>query len=173
MAIEKEYRPSHIANYLLWKANEEGIKDITPLKLIKLVYFCYAWFLAIYGEKLFQEKIVAWRHGPVIPSIYHEFKRFGRDHITNYSICFELEEENGEISYPVVDPKDNDTFLVLDAVWENYKDKDGWTLRNITHESDSPWAFVFKDGENNELDDSEIKKRASRAIEKLGSYEKI
>lgn len=70
------YLPAHIANFFLWNADKEGIKDMTPMKLIKLVYISYAWSLAIYQNKLFNERIEAWRYGPVIPSIYHEFKRW-------------------------------------------------------------------------------------------------
>jgi len=161
---EAQYEPSHIANYLLWRANKEGIKDMSPLKLIKLIYFCYAWFLVTYDKPLFEEKIVAWKHGPVIPSIYHEFKRFGSNPITSYSTCLEIDDRNAKTSYPVVDPKDNDTFLVLDAVWDNYKNRTGWELRNITHEKDSAWKSAYQ-GNNEPLDDEEIKKRASKAMD--------
>lgn len=46
------------------------------LKLIKLVYLAYGWSIAL-DYRLFDEPIVAWKHGPVIRSLYHEFKHFG------------------------------------------------------------------------------------------------
>lgn len=163
---DPKYLPSHIANYLLWRAKKEGLTEtMTPMKLIKLVYFCYAWYLTIYDKKLFSEQIEAWKHGPVIPSIYHEFKRFGSRHIENYSIDFN--QETGAIFYPVVDTKDEETFRILDVVWDIYKHKDGWALRCITHEDSSPWKYAFEQGENKPLDDQKIIARASQAIQRF------
>ena len=56
----KIYLPSHIANNILYKAIKENVNDITPIKLIKLVYFVYAWSLALFDRKLFEEEIEAW-----------------------------------------------------------------------------------------------------------------
>ncbi len=61
MKEEAKYLPSHIANYLIWRARREGLEEtMTPMKLIKLVYFCYAWYLTVYDKKLFSEAIEAW-----------------------------------------------------------------------------------------------------------------
>ena len=162
--MNEKYLPSHIANYLLWRANEEIVKDMTPMKLIKLVYFCYGWFLTLYNKHLFPEKIEAWEYGPVIPSIYHEFKRFGDRPITNYAI--ECVLDTGEISYPIVDKKDDTTFKVLDVVWSIYKDKSGIELSRITHEPNSPWNHAFQQGKNTEMNDALIIERVKEAFKR-------
>ncbi len=77
---------------------------------------------------------------------------------------FEFEDENGKVSYPVVDRDDDDTFTVLDAVWESYKNKSGWELRNITHQDGTPWQSAKGKGYNQPLDRKEIKERATKAI---------
>lgn len=165
---EPKYLPSHIANNLLWKAKKDGLHgSMTPMKLIKLVYFCYAWYLTIYGKKLFSERIEAWKHGPVVPSIYHEFKRFGNSPIEGYSVL--LNQENNDIVYPVVDKDDDDTFKILDIVWNLYKDKDGWQLREITHEKNSPWTYAFEQGQNTLLEDKKIIERVSEVIQRLAN----
>lgn len=49
---------------------------ITNLKLQKLLYYSQAWHLAIYDEPLFQDRIEAWVHGPVVPSVFREYRSF-------------------------------------------------------------------------------------------------
>ena len=75
------YTPSHIANFFI----DREIKKITNLRLNKYVYFAYGFALAILDREIFHEPIQAWKFGPVIPSIYHEFKRFEFRPIDEYS----------------------------------------------------------------------------------------
>ncbi len=161
---ESPYLPAHIANYFLWLAKEDDIKDMTTMKLIKLVYFGYAWYYALFEKKLFSEKIEAWRYGPVIPSIYHEFKRALSKPIDFFSINLSL--ETGETTYPIIDKKDEDIIQLLNAVWIVYKDKNGRELSEITHENGSPWRYAYDQGENTPMEDKLIKDRALKAIEK-------
>jgi uncharacterized phage-associated protein len=151
------YTPSHIANYILWKAKEDGVKDITPMKLLKLVYFSYAWYLATYDKPLFSEKVEAWQYGPVIPSLYHEFKRFGSCPVTSYSAAY---SEDQKTIYPLINRNDDNTCNVIDAVWNCYKDRGANQLSTITHEHDSPWAKVYTPFHNAPLNDDDIKPRA-------------
>jgi len=157
-----EYSASHIANYFLWKANQDGVKNMTPMKLIKLVYFAYAWNLAIFDKRLFAEKVEAWRHGPVIPSIYHEFKRFGNSAIDEYAVKLEL--ETGSVSYPIINNKDQNTLRIVDTVWKKYKQKSGLELSDITHQEDGAWNKVYDLGKNAEMRDEDMIERAKKAI---------
>ncbi|GDX35881.1 hypothetical protein LBMAG18_03920 [Alphaproteobacteria bacterium] len=165
------YSSAHIANYFLWRAWREEVQ-ITPMKLIKLVYIAYGWNLVINQNKLFNEKILAWDYGPVIPSIFHEFKRFGKDPITkgNYATDGDCHSETGELlSVPIVSGDDNEVLKVLNAEWEIYKFKDGLELSKITHEEGSAWSIAYKQGagKNSVLSDDDIKKRSSEAINRL------
>lgn len=36
----------------------------------KLCYYAQAMYLSVYGEPLFEEKILAWENGPVIQEVY-------------------------------------------------------------------------------------------------------
>jgi hypothetical protein len=163
------YRPAHIANYILWRAWEENI-EITPMKLIKLVYIAYGWNLAINDKPLFDEKILAWKYGPVIPSIYHEFKRFGNKPITKGNYAADFDINTGELSsVPIVPEDDQKVLRVLNAEWENYKYKTGIDLSNITHANGSAWHKAYKNGagENEQLDNDDIKRRSLEAIKCL------
>ena len=163
-----KYLPAHIANFFLWRADEEDIKNITLLKLIKLVYFAYGWYLAVYNKKLFNEKIEAWRYGPVIPSIYHEFKEFGNDPVCRYAV--EFTPETGEFDYPIIDKNDEEAIQVLEAVWNVYKERNGTELSRVTHDFQSPWSHSYIQGKNNEISDAQIKKRAKEAILKYKDF---
>jgi len=70
--------PTEIAKYFLMRAREDG-ELITPLKMQKLVYFAYVFYLVAKKgkERLFEEKIEAWPAGPVVPTLYRELKKYG------------------------------------------------------------------------------------------------
>ena len=132
------YTPQHIANYFLERGRLEGV-PISPLKLLKLVYIAYGWFIAITkGKRLFTETIEAWEHGPVVPTLYHEFKHYGRNPITEYSEEYDPEMEN----FTIPRVTDDDTLVVLSKVWAAYKGFSAWALRQKTHEADGPWDRV-------------------------------
>ena len=63
-----------VANRLLQLAEEDG-NQLTVMQILKLVYFCHAWTLALYDRPLIEQPIEAWRYGPVIPDVYHSFKK--------------------------------------------------------------------------------------------------
>ena len=107
------YTPQHVANFFLKKAAEEQI-PMTQLKLIKLVYIAYGWVLAVLDKKLFNEGIEAWQHGPVIPSVYHEFKDFGNRPINK--MAMEIDLDNWETRTPVIPANDAQTTKVLEIV---------------------------------------------------------
>jgi len=134
------YTPQHIANYFLDKAEAECV-PITPLKLIKLVYIGYGWVLALVGRRLFPEPIEAWKHGPVIPSLYHEFKHYRSDPITDDALCYDL--DTGQSFRPTIPADDTLVRGILDKVWSAYRRFSGWALRQKTHEQGTPWEQTY------------------------------
>lgn len=137
------YTPQHIANYFLERAEDDGI-PMSPLKLIKLVYIAYGWNIALTSKKLFDEDIEAWQHGPVIPSLYHEFKHFKSKSIDEWAEHFDM--DTGEACVPHVNASDTETNLVLSKVWAAYSRFSAWALREKTHEDDGPWKKVYEPG---------------------------
>jgi len=65
-----------IANWFLDRSKSDG-KPVDPMKLQKLIYFAHGWHLGLIRHPLVDELFEAWEYGPVVPSIYHEFKMFG------------------------------------------------------------------------------------------------
>ena len=136
--------PSAVANFFLEKAEEEK-RPITQMKLLKLVYIAYGWVLALTDRKLFEEKVMAWPHGPVIPSLYHEFKKFGHNPIEGRALDVDL--DTGKETIPHINPEEKQILLILEKVWDIYKVFSSGALRNKTHEDDSPWREHFGEGQ--------------------------
>ena len=123
-----------VANYFIGKALQEGDNTLTPMKLIKLVYIAHGWHLANYNnEPLIGEAVEAWKYGPVIPSLYHEFKQYRNSPITQQKVIFNEEGEAVILTAPA------EYHPFLDAVWENYKNYSCLDLSTITHQNETPW----------------------------------
>ena len=63
-----------LANNFIVEAQNGNIKNLTPMKLQKLMYFTYGRYAAQTGRQLFSENFQAWQYGPVLSSVYQEFK---------------------------------------------------------------------------------------------------
>ncbi len=73
--------PSKVAKWFINRTNREAGDVITHLKLQKLVYYAQAWYLANFNRPLFDEDMQAWTHGPVVPSLWKEYRDCGWDGI--------------------------------------------------------------------------------------------
>lgn len=121
------FTAKQIADWILSKINKSAGDTISPLKLQKLLYYCQAWHYTIFDEKLFDERIEAWTHGPVIPS---QYKRFS--YILLYD-NIDIDRINREtVSLP---PK---TEELLNEVMDIYAEHSANYLENLTH-NELPW----------------------------------
>ncbi len=156
------YSASHIANFFLEKAKEEDM-PITQMKLMKLVYIGYGWVYALLGRKLFEDSIQAWKHGPVIRTLYDEFKHYGNCSIEDFAVEFDYEE--GVTTKPQVDESDSDVKLVLEKVWGVYKHFSASALRKKTHEAGTPWQKVYDShAMSTEINDDDIEEHFTNKI---------
>ena len=126
-----------VANYFIKKANDEGV-ELTPMKLLKLVYIAHGWYLALRDDALIDEGVEAWKYGPVIPSVYRGFKEYGNGQVSKPSYIF---TENGQIITPIVEDEHKQSFL--DKVWDAYKKYNGLQLSTLTHQPNTPWDIVW------------------------------
>ena len=72
--MNKQKIPLYLANNLISIAKEENI-SLAPIILQKLIYFIFRDYAKKTKTALFKEKFETWKYGPVIPSIYHYFKK--------------------------------------------------------------------------------------------------
>ena len=136
------YTAKAIANYFL---AHYGQRQISPLRLQKLVYICHGWYLALRNAELVDDEYAeAWEHGPVFPSLYHEFKDFGAKPITRKAQELVLKEDRFGFRtiVPEIRNDDHDTHGFLDEVWVVYEDYTAGQLSALTHAPGTPWSKV-------------------------------
>ena len=130
------YSAKSVANFFIDHAKSLG-QVVSPMKLQKLVYYANGWYAGYTGEPLIDETVEAWQYGPVIESIYHEFKRFGSGPITRKATEFDLATlEEREIPPPL----DEGVRKFLASIWSSYGQYTAIALSEMTHAPDSPWA---------------------------------
>ena len=167
----KAYSARAVANKFIGLAKKDGITDLSPMKLQKLVYYAHGWLLANTGKPLINEEIQAWTYGPVVPDIFNEFRSFGNSHIDTYAT--ELRFSNGKLSLtvPEVDKDDEDANEIIRKVWENCKNMTAIQLSNATHAKGTPWDIVashFRDElpKNIEIPNALIEANFRKELEK-------
>ena len=122
-----------VAKYFLAQADEEVGDLISNLKLQKLAYYAQGFHLALYGEPLFQEAIEAWPHGPVVPELYHAYKKYKSGAIPSPTdVDFSKYNEN--------------TKEFLNEIYSVFGQFSAWKLRNMTHE-EPPWVEASKNSD--------------------------
>ena len=135
-----------IANYIIEYSNEREY-SINNLKLQKLLYFVNVSNLVTNNEPLFEEKMEKWKYGPVIPSVYHEFKKFGAFQISDKDIVreyFYFKFENDtfpstvEILQYTKDKICDSAIKLINNVVDYFSQKDAFELVDITHKQE-PW----------------------------------
>ncbi|MDE2731424.1 MAG: DUF4065 domain-containing protein [Bacteroidota bacterium] len=140
-----------VANYFLFLARKDR-RTITHLKLQKLIAIAHGYFLALTDHSLFDEPIAPWNFGPVVESLYHEFKRFGHYPISATSIRFD--HYAGKFHNPVV--TDPTAKHVIEWVWKKYGCLTSVQLVEITHAAGTPWRKAYDSGAE-KLDNADIK----------------
>lgn len=111
-----------VAEYFIHFSHEHG-DWITNLKLQKLVYYAQGWHLGLYDKPLFNDRIEAWVHGPVQPTLYHEYKVFSWNPIS---------EDPGEVALSSL-IKDH-----LSQIMATYGGMSAYDLERLTHQ-ETPW----------------------------------
>ena len=99
--------------------------QISPMKLQKLVYYCYVWQL-VAGQKQFTAEFKAWDYGPVDKELYDAYKSYGKQTIPA--------DPNADLSN--VDP-------LFDFIIDSYAVYSAIELSKTTH-IEKPWK-QYKD----------------------------
>ena len=137
-----EYMSSYpallIANYFIDAALKDG-QPISHLKLQKLLYFAHGFALAAEDMPLLDETVEAWRYGPVVPSVYQQFKANGSAPIEKLVSGYEFSslEEDSSVSE------------LLEFVWSSLKGFTPYQLSEMTHLPGAPWELARKEDQRN------------------------
>ncbi|MBT1689238.1 Panacea domain-containing protein [Dawidia soli] len=130
------YKPLAVANFFIEKSLETGV-ELTPMKLVKLLYIAHGWYLGLAGRPLLTEAVQAWKYGPVVMSIYHVFKKYGDRQI----MSLESDLDGRSMAVPTVEDAEMAKFL--NRIWDVYKGYSGPQLSTLTHEAGSPWDITW------------------------------
>ena len=102
--------------------------DLTNLKLQKLLYYTQALSIKRDNKNLFDDVIEAWDYGPVVPSVYHQYKSFGREIL--------------DIKKPNLLLGPYDTKVLVDQIIEDKGRYTGIALMHMTHQ-DNAWKIAY------------------------------
>lgn len=137
------YDAIDVAKYAIDYYHEKGL-TITNLKLQKLLYYIQGECLKVFDFPVFADAIRAWKHGPVVPTVYRQYNKYAGTPI--------LEHGNPSCKFSP------NYIKVFNKILDKYKDADAWELVTKTHQED-PWKDAYVQGEmDNQIPISEIKK---------------
>lgn len=145
-----------VANYILSKIR------CTHLSLEKLVYYAYADYLCEHSERLFEDHIYAFRHGPVINSVYETFKRSGSQYVKPFEFGDDSDIRTGcKKSYPqeaafcLLKKAQKNSRLLIGRL-QKYGKYSAGALVDLTHRAGTPWSYVDSSVAYQEISDNLI-----------------
>lgn len=131
MYTANSYDPVSVANKMLQVARLKSI-SLSNLQLQKLVYLAHGYLLGWKGRPLLNQPVEAWTYGPVVSSVYDEFKAW----------------RDGKIAVPPpsLSPidADADAVSVIDGVLNLYGNMSAMELVNLTHQPGTPWHQTWE-----------------------------
>ena len=140
MALNKngEFDASEVAAYIVAQFNEKGMY-LDHLKLQKLLYFiCLDW-IKEYQTYPYKQAIEMWKLGPVIRSVYSEYRTNGYNQIAEVPSSLKFSDQG--ITYKKNTPANFSTQekSLVDKVIERLGKKNSFDLVDLTHEH-GPWS---------------------------------
>lgn len=109
------------------------------MKMQKLVYIVHGYALVECEEPVLNEVFEAWKFGPVLNTLYHECKVFGKRGINRF--LKDWNYDSGMMRAAPI-PTEDTLSKIIRFVWENYGDESAESLSDWTHERGGPWDQV-------------------------------
>lgn len=114
---------------------------LTPLKLMKLVYICHGWHLAIFNDPLVSEEVEAWPNGPVFRELYIATERFGKSRVQE---VLETPSEVDLLKRGLIGELNENVQTIIGMVSKEYKENTGGELSAFSHLKGTPWYDTCK-----------------------------
>lgn len=133
-----ELDPRSVANTILSFAEEYGL-EVTQLSLQKIVYFVHGRHLVENGCALVSGHFEAWPYGPVHPTLYASFSKFGSGPIVSKATKRDL---ISGIETQVSEPQDKLLRLFIRETASRYLKMSPGRLVELSHAPKSPWDQV-------------------------------
>jgi uncharacterized phage-associated protein len=145
--IDMDYDSRSVTNFILDLCDEQGF-EVTNMSLNKIVFFAHSDLIATQERALVKTTFEAWQHGPVLPVIYHQFKRYGPEAIRSRAkkLC-KFTGDNIVAEY-------NDLIHLqqfLEDCVSVYGRMSASQLRALSHEKGGAWDYVWNSSEKHNL----------------------
>lgn len=136
------------------------------MKLQKLVFYAYGWWLAYHDAPLTNEAPEVWRYGPVFSSLYSALAPNGMEPITQPQRAVPIG------SPPIVPADEEEVRSMLEWVWSRYGKYSAGRLSDLTHAEGTPWqqeaaAHNYRVPKHHPIPDERIKEYFQAAAKKL------
>jgi len=149
-----------LAMYIVLKYKEDFNKDISSVKLNKVLYFCFAYWgsyiifnkdfmkdseVPSYSEILFDSKIEAWIYGAAIPEVYYLFVENKLNEYYNKDLFNEkdyLKEYLDEILEDLLDISD---FRLVEIAHQDKCWKKNWNYKYIDNSKEINKKDIIKE----------------------------
>lgn len=160
-----------VANYFIDLAIAED-KPLTQLGLMKRVYIAHGFSLAIYNKSLLDhrfDRVEAWRYGPVIPCVYHSFKQYRSNPITDKTIIMEWDAAADRAVFHTPELRDDDAKAIINMVWRRYQGMSDSEMVSLTHKPGTPWAYCYVEGLNKPIPDEVTELYYKKVVEHVAA----
>ena len=123
------YDPRAIANEFI-QAGIEDDNPVTPMEVQKLMFFAHGWMLGLHATPMHYGEWEAWKHGPVLPVIYHNLSYAGAQPVTKkIHVAGDVDLNNTEQE-------------MIGFIHREYRPMGALRLSRLTHVKGSPWDQV-------------------------------
>lgn len=148
---DRKLKGEDVAKYILSKVR------CTHLKLEKLVYLCFAEYLCQYNKELYEDKIYAYKYGPVVESVYEKYKVYRGKQIEDDEII----DATGIMEMParsrILFAEDGvEKIKSIDDTLRKYGNLSAGDLVDITHRTNTPWDLSGRGEYKNKIIENEI-----------------
>lgn len=180
--IFQPFKTIQVANEFL-NLGFKGKININQMKLNCLIYYSHGQNLAITGNPLIDEAILAGEYDPIIVSLNNiQLKQYGNRPIEKY---WKEREENSNLLYKIFEkelgkapfikptsPYSGVSKKLINEIWKIYKDFTGIQLYNMTYDEEGPWYQTYKKNNPFKIKNKEIPNELiKKYFVKLGTRE--
>lgn len=142
------YSAIDVAEYIVARCANSG-RPVTNLQLQKIMYYVQLNFLRTYDKCIFEDDILALRHGPAVKEVYYKYNIWGRHEIV-----------------PRAAQAAKETFLekdreLIDRVTDACLLLDSWELVERSQKAGGPWHRSF-DGNLEKVIPKEVMREYAR-----------
>ena len=146
------YSCFQVACSILQSAKNQDI-GVNSIKLVKLVYLCHGFYLALHGKGLVKENIEAWPYGVNIDRLYKALPKDVEQELTIFDIYQNIDKGTSVFVNPV-----GDLDFINDVV-KKYAALHGRALSSLTSHQIEAWKIAreISNNENVAIPDSLIR----------------